>query len=222
MTELSVRGVIFDMDGTLADTLDIFYRMACDFLDHAGAPRVSRRRVYDLMARGDPDLIKKLFPDDFPELETTVPAVVRERLDVWVRRLEEETQPIDGCLELLHELYAGGFKLGIATSSPRALPYLDRWGVRHVFDAVVGREDVTERKPHPESVLRCVAELGLEPTEAVYVGDSLIDIEAGQAAGVHTVAVLTGTSTREMLVAASPDYMIETAAELARLLGGFD
>jgi HAD superfamily hydrolase (TIGR01509 family) len=210
------------MDGTLADTLDIFYRMACDFLDHAGAPPVSRRRVYDLMARGDPDLIKKLFPHDFPELETTVPTVVRERLDFWIRRLDEDTEPIDGCLELLHKLYAGGFKLGIATSSPRALPYLDRWGVRHVFEVVIGREDVTERKPHPESVLRCVAELELEPAEAVYVGDSLIDIEAGQAAGVHTVAVLTGTSTREMLSAASPDYLIETAAELAQLLAGFD
>ena len=220
MTELRVRGVVFDVDGTLADTLDIFYRMACDFVGRAGAPPVSRRYVYDLMGRGDPDLIKKLFPEDFPELDTTLRTILNERLDFWRQCLAHDTEPINGCLELLHGLHAGGFKLGIATSSPRALPYLDRWGVRHVFTAVVGREDVTERKPHPESVLRCIAALGVEPAEAVYVGDSPIDIEAGQAAGMRTVAVLSGTGTRAILAATSPDYLLESAAELAAVLAG--
>jgi phosphoglycolate phosphatase-like HAD superfamily hydrolase len=82
----------------------------------------------------------------------------------------------------------------------------------------VGREDVTRRKPHPEVVLRCLDELELEPGEAVYVGDSQIDIEAGRAAGLRTVGVLTGASSRETLVAASAEYILESAPELLELL----
>jgi HAD superfamily hydrolase (TIGR01509 family) len=123
-----------------------------------------------------------------------------------------------GCVDLLHALHARGTRLGIATSSGRALPYLDHWGVRAVFDAIVGREDVRHRKPHPEVVLRCVEKLGLEPADAAYVGDSPIDIEAGRAAGVHTIGVLTGTSSREVLAAVGPDHLLESAVELLDLL----
>jgi HAD superfamily hydrolase (TIGR01509 family) len=210
--------VIFDVDGTLADSLEYYYGMACDFVELAGAPPVSRERVFDLMGRGERDLLRKLFPPDFPDLDTALARVVRERLGVWLRRMSEETEPLDGCVDLLLRLHAGGWRLGIATSSARSLPFLDRWGVRHVFDSIVGREDVSQRKPHPESILRCVSELGVEAADAVYVGDSPIDIEAGRAAGVHTIGVLTGTSSRDMLAAASPDYILESAPDLEGLL----
>jgi phosphoglycolate phosphatase-like HAD superfamily hydrolase len=82
----------------------------------------------------------------------------------------------------------------------------------------VGREDVSQRKPHPEPVLLCASRLGLEPAEAVYVGDSPIDIEAGRAAGMRTIGVLTGTSTRERLAPLDPDHILESAIELLDLL----
>jgi HAD superfamily hydrolase (TIGR01509 family) len=218
VTVLCVEGVIFDVDGTLADTLEYYYGMACDFVELAGAPPVSRERVFGLMGRGDRDLLRKLFPADFPDLDAALARVVRERLGFWLRRMSEETEPLEGCVDLLHRLHSGGWRLGIATSSPRSLPFLDRWGVRHVFDSIVGREDVSHRKPHPESILRCVTELGVQTAEAVYVGDSPIDIEAGRAAGVRTIGVLTGTSRREVLAGVSPDYILESAAELGDLL----
>ena len=90
--------------------------------------------------------------------------------------------------------------------------------MRPLFHAIVGREDVTRRKPHPEVILRCLAELGLEPGDAVYVGDSRIDIEAGKAAGLHTVGVLTGTTTRDALAAVSPEHILKAAPELLELL----
>jgi HAD superfamily hydrolase (TIGR01509 family) len=212
--------VIFDVDGTLADSLEYYYGMACDFVELAGAPPVSRERVFELMGRGERDLLRKLFPKGFPDLDATLARVVRERLGFWLRRMSEETEPLDGCVDLLHRLHGGGWRLGIATSSGRALPYLDRWGVRHLFDAIVGREDVSKRKPDPESIARCVNELGVAPADAVYVGDSPVDIEAGRAAGVHTIGVLTGTSSREVLAAVSPDYILESATGLEAVLAG--
>ena len=207
------------MDGTLADTLDHYYAMACDFVELAGAPPVSREYVYALMGSGDPDLLRKLFPPDFPDLGAKLRRIVRERFGFWARRAAEETAPLDGCIELLRELHGAGYGLGIATSSGRDLPYLGSWGVRELFAVIVGREDVAQRKPHPEGILLCLDALELVPSDALYVGDSPIDIEAGRAAGVVTVGVLTGTSTREVVAAAEPDHILERAADVPSLLG---
>jgi pyrophosphatase PpaX len=133
-------------------------------------------------------------------------------------RAGEQIQPLPGCVDLLQQLHARGHRLGIATSSGRALPYLDRWGVRPLFQAIVGREDVRRRKPHPDVVLHCLRQLELESDDALYVGDSPIDIEAGRAAGLFTVGVLTGTSGRELLASVSADHILESAPELLGLL----
>jgi HAD superfamily hydrolase (TIGR01509 family) len=209
--------VIFDMDGTLADSMAHYYWIACDIVEQAGAPAVSWERVSELMGAGDPELLRKMLPPDFPDAEATLKRIVKDRFPVWMRA-GQQIEPLPGCVDLLHQLHARGHKLGIATSSSNALPYLDRWGVRILFDAIIGREDVKRRKPHPEAVLRCLETLEIDPDEAVYVGDSMIDIQAGNAAGLHTVGVLTGTSTREVLAEASPDHILEDAPGLLRLL----
>lgn len=214
---LRARGVIFDMDGTLADSVDHYYRMACDIVESANAPPISRQKVCELMGSGAPDLLRKLLPPDFPDSEATLARIVRERLPAWMRA-GERIEPLPGCVDLLHQLHARGHRLGVATSSSRALPYLDRWGARPLFHAIVGREDVRRRKPHPDVVLHCLRQLDLEPNNAVYVGDSPIDIEAGRAAGLFTVGVLTGTSSRERLTSVSPDHILESAPELLGLL----
>lgn len=213
-----VRGIIFDMDGTLADTLGFYYGMACDLVEAVDAPPVSREHVYGLMGSGDPDLVRKLFPEDFPDLESKLRGIAGERIRDWMGRMARETQPIAGSLELLRALHADGRPLGIATSASSALPFLDDWGVRELFTSIVGREHTERRKPHPDPVERCVRELGLSPAETAYVGDSPIDIEAGRAAGVRTVGVLTGTSGRDALEAVTPDYILESVVELSRLL----
>ena len=214
----ALRGVIFDFDGTLADSLGLFYAMACDVLAAAGAPPAPRATVYALMGAAEPDLVRKLFPPSFPDLETVLKRVWGERRHVWLRRYQEETQPVPGALPLLHALHARGLSLGIATSSGRELRSLDRWGVRGLFGSIVGRESVRMRKPHPEPVLRCAEELALPPAALAYVGDSPVDVRAGRAAGAFTVGVLGGTSPREVLHAESPDAILESVAELERLL----
>jgi HAD superfamily hydrolase (TIGR01509 family) len=214
---LRVRAVIFDMDGTLADSIGHYYELACQIAEIAEVPPPSRERVCELMGAGDPDLLRKLLPPDFPDFEQVVGRIARDLLPRW-RKAAESIDPLPGCVDLLHELHARGQHLGVATSSGRALPYLDRWGVRDVFHTVVGREDHRERKPHPEVVLRCLDGLGIAADEAVYVGDSPIDVEAGRRAGVHTVGVLTGTSRREVLAAVSPDHILDSAVDLLALL----
>lgn len=216
---MRATAIIFDMDGTLADSMEQYFRMACDVTALAGAPPVPRERVLALMGSGAPDLLRLLLPNEFPDAEAVLQRVVRTRLSSWMRSLDE-IDPLPGCVDLLWRLHGEGLRLGIATSSGRALPYLDRWGVRALFTSIVGREDVRNRKPDPEAVLRCLAGLGVENARALYVGDSPIDVAAGRAAGVCTVGVLTGTSPRNVLEAAGPDHILASAVELPGLLRG--
>lgn len=218
MNKLLVKGVIFDVDGTLANSVGFFYEIALEVLELAGAPPVAKERVYELMRLGDAAPLEKLFPPDYPDPALALKRIVESRMDEWMRRYHHETEAIPGSVELLHDLHARGLVLGIATSSGRALPFLDRWGVRHLFSGIVGREDVEVRKPHPEPVLKCLGHLCLDPHEVAYIGDSPIDIRAGKAAGVYTVGVLTGTSPHDVLHLEGPDHILESVARLHGVL----
>ena len=218
MSRIHATGIIFDVDGTLAQSVEFFYEIALEVLALAGIPPVPRDRVYKLMRRGVENPLVQLFPPDYPNPADRIKRITDSRMDEWLRRYHEETQAVPGSLELLHRLHQHGFQLGIATSSGRALPFLDTWGVRHLFNGIVGREDVTHRKPHPEPVLKCLEHLQLAPHQAVYIGDSPIDIQAGKAAGVSTVGVLTGTSTDAVMRQTQADYILPSIAELPRLL----
>ncbi|MBI3757852.1 MAG: HAD family hydrolase [Deltaproteobacteria bacterium] len=215
---LRVKGVIFDVDGTLADSIGFFYKVALEILRLAGAPPVSQEQVLALMRLGDAAPLEKLFPPDFPNPSATLKRITDERMHDWMHQYHNETVAIPGSIELLHGLHAQGLQLGIATSSGRALPFLDRWGVRHLFHGIVGREDVESRKPHPEPIFKCLNHLKLDPHEVTYVGDSIVDIRAGKAAGVSTVGVLTGTSTQDILHQEEPDHILESVAALLHIL----
>jgi HAD superfamily hydrolase (TIGR01509 family) len=215
---LRVKGVIFDVDGTIADSVGAFYEVAVEVLQLAGVPPAPKERVYALMRVGEENPLMKLFPPDYPDIEATLKRIIDARMPEWMRRYHHETEAIPGSVELLHELSTKGLRLGIATSSGRALPFLEQWGVRHLFHGIVGREDVTSHKPHPEPVLKCLGHLQLDPHEAVFIGDSPIDIRAGKAAGLYTIGVLTGTSPHEVLSLESPDHILDSVAALRPFL----
>ena len=198
MNPQQLKGIIFDVDGTIADSVGFFYEIALEVLSIAGVPPVEKELVYSLMRVGDNSPLEKLFPPNYPDAVGTMKRIFDDRMAEWMRRYHDETTAIPGSIELLHDLHARGLQLGIATSSGRALPFLDRWGVRHLFGGIVGREDVEIRKPHPEPVLKCLGHLGLAPQETLYIGDSPIDIQAGKAAGAYTICLLyTSPSPRD-------------------------
>jgi len=87
-----------------------------------------------------------------------------------------------------------------------------------LFDVVVCGGDVIERKPHPAAVNHALRQLEQVPSEAAYVGDTIEDVEMGKAAGVMTIAIAGGFSSREALERAGPDRLIESLDELADLL----
>jgi len=208
-----VEGVIFDVDGTLADSVELFYEMSLEVFNEAQLPPPRRERVYELMSLGEPNPWPKLFPSDHPRVDELVTRVIGARRHLWMQRYFYETEPHEG-LDVVPRLADAGYKLGIVTSSQRNLPFIHRWGIHHHFGAVIGREDVSQHKPHPEPIVRCLELLDLAPSEAVYVGDSVIDIHAAHAAGVRAIGVTTGTTSRAVMETTGADWIVDSLREL--------
>ena len=124
MNKLRVKGAIFDVDGTLADSVGFFYEIAREVLELAGVPPASKERVYELMRLGDAAPLEKLLPPGYPDPAATLKRIVDSRMNEWMRRYHHDTAAIPGSIELLHDLHARGLRLGIATSSGRAMSLL--------------------------------------------------------------------------------------------------
>ncbi len=206
--------VIFDVDGTLADSVRLFISMSAQLLDELGAPPVPEDHIRALMSEATPDLLLRILPEDFPDAASRVEAAVAQNMEGWLRRYHEETQPLPGAIEVVNQLGDVGHLMGLATSSGRALPFLDRWRVRGHFAAIVGREDVENHKPDPEPLLLCAERLGTAPELCIYVGDSLVDIRAARAAGMRAAAVSTGTASHDALASEGPDLLGREIREL--------
>jgi pyrophosphatase PpaX len=152
-----------------------------------------------------------------------------ERVDELVRVYTEHNKPLhaelasfDGMLELLADLKAQGRKLGIVTAKRRMTVELAFAAVpiETLFDVVVAGDETERHKPHPEPLLRALAQVGATAKAAAYVGDSPFDVRAAKAGGLTAIAATWGgIHGRERLDEEEPDYVVDTAEELRAVLG---
>lgn len=211
-----LRTVIFDLDGTLIDSLGLIlasYR-------HTMETHLGRRMPDELWVQGmgtPLDVQMRGFARDDDEAE----AMVRTYESHNLANHDDLVRPYPGVRNAVMELRAHGFTLAIATSKRReatrlglrACDFPEEW-----FAGIVTANDVTRPKPDPQPV-----EMALErsdedePSRAVYIGDSVHDMRSGRAAGVLTAAVLWGPNSRETLEVAEPDLWMEEPAMLSRL-----
>ncbi len=211
---LPVRAVIFDVDGTLVDSLDAFRVVA----ERAAAPyglTITAALVREALTttRGFWDLA---LPAGQADRAATMDALRREAARLWPAVLREHGRVFPDTASVLWTLGARGATLGIVTGSGRAsLEPLRAAGLLHFFQASVTAEDVERRKPDPEGLVRCAAALGVDRHDAVYVGDTPLDIRAGRAAGMFTIGLLAGAGDSAGLSACGPDRL---AASLRRVL----
>ena len=207
--------VLFDLDGTLADTIPLIIAS----YQHAFR-EVLQEEVDDVRARswiGRPllDALLQESPTHGHELDR----VYRE----WnLANTERLILAFDGVRELLHALAAADVRSAVVTSKRRgaAALALQHVGLDGLIEIAAGLEDTTEHKPQPGPLLHGAALLGVEPADCVYVGDATVDVLAARAAGMAAVAVTWGAGEREDLLATEPDHLCETVAELQALLLG--
>jgi pyrophosphatase PpaX len=207
------RGVFFDLDGTLADTVELILRSYRHTMrTHLGEAPPDERW---LATSGTP-LREQLsaFARDESEAEAML-----ETYTTFQRAVHDEmVRPFPGAATVLAELRGRGTRLAVVTSkrSLVARRTLEVCGLHEAVDLVVAADDVTRAKPDPEPVLRALdaLELSGHRERVLFVGDSPFDLQSGRAAGTLTAGVSWGAFERAALEAERPDYLLEALGEV--------
>lgn len=187
-----LRAVIFDLDGTLVDTADEFVPVVQALRAEHGREPMDPERIRASVSNGARALVALGL--DLEEQDPTFEPNRLRLLELYQDVLGSLAQPYPGIPALLDELQQRGIAWGISTNKPRYLtePLLERLDIQPAPASVVCPDDISHRKPHPETLYRNCRDLGCAPHEAVYVGDHLRDIEAGRGAGMYTIAAAYG------------------------------
>jgi len=210
-----LRTVLFDLDGTLIDSV----RLILDSYHHTLSTHGLPPRTDDEWLRGvGTPLTVQLaeWRDDRGTLEALI-ATYRE---YNLANHDQMVTVYPGVVEAVRLIREAGLATGLVTSKNRlgALRGLTLAKLEAMMDVLVCADEVTNPKPHPEPVEKAVALLGAELSSTVYVGDSIHDMRSGRAAGVHTAAALWGPFGRSHLEGASPDFWLETPADLVSMV----
>lgn len=212
-----IRAVVFDFDNTLVDASEAICHSFQSALATRGHPVLSTEAVRAMIGRPLVEMFARTLPGATDE---EVRACVDRYREVFLPISLQMSRPLPALRKCLDRL-APSCRMAIATNrtSNSALHILEGFGLLPYFKAVIGIDGVQRTKPHPEAIRAALARLDAAPEEAVTVGDTVEDIEAGRAAGTATVAITTGFCSRARLEAARPDALIDRLDELPALLG---
>ncbi|GAC1403160.1 MAG: pyrophosphatase PpaX [Chloroflexota bacterium] len=205
--------VLFDLDGTLIDTVELIVRSFQHVAERHLATVLDRAAVVATIGRPLLECLDEMAPGRGEALCATYRAFNRAHHDLLV-------QPIPGARDALAALRRRGYRLGLVTSKPRegAEMALVRYDMGPLLDVIVCLEDTARHKPAPDPLLHACHLLGVAPHAALYVGDSTFDVLSAQAAGMPVAAVLWGAGTPEALAALDPHYLVRDPAALLELL----
>lgn len=210
--------IIFDFDGTLGDTRhNIILTLQATMRD-LGLELRSDEECAATIGLTLLDSFRTMYPlmsDEDAE------ACVKHYRDIFYRSIEESIpQLFPGVAPTLERLRDMGVVMSIASSrsSPSLLLFIKSMGVADYFSLVLGSDSVENHKPHPEPVLKTLEKLVFKPSEAIVVGDMPVDIVMARNAFVQSVGVSYGNATREELVTAGADYVIDNFAELLDII----
>lgn len=194
--------VIFDVDGVLTDSYIPHYKSWERMFGEIGV-EFSDEQFRSTFGRTNRDIFSQLYPGETMTAERTKELGDRKE-ELYREIINENFTPLPGAVELIDALAAAGFKLGVGSSGPpeNVRLTLEKLGRAGRFDAVVTGADVTHGKPHPEVFLKAAERLGVPPAQCAVIEDAPQGIEAANAAGMTSIAVL-GTTTREKLAHAT-------------------
>ena len=210
---MAYRAVLFDMDGTVLDTLTDLENAVNTAMRRFELPEVSREKVRASLGNGAARLIHECVPAGTDEALT-------EQVVAWYKPWYDahcciETGPYPGILPLMEHLRERGLKLAIISN--KADPAVQELAERFfpgLLETAVGESETVRRKPDPDAVLTAAEQMGLRPEDCVYVGDTEIDIATARNAGMDCLTVAWGFRSVEQLFASGAASVAYTAEEL--------
>jgi 2-phosphoglycolate phosphatase len=203
--------VMFDLDGTLADTGQDLADAVNHTRSHFNLEPLPSALVYTHVGRGVEHLLRHSLPEDSAE---RFQEVMRVFLARYENHLLDTTVLYPGVQEVL-DYFRGKRRVVVSNKMHRlTVAVLRGLGVEKHFDAILGGDSAAEKKPHPALIHDALNRFGVPPGRALIVGDGDTDVEAGRRAGVLTCGVTYGLGSREGLIAAKPDILIDDLSEL--------
>jgi HAD superfamily hydrolase (TIGR01509 family) len=215
---LPAQAVIFDVDGTLVDSLEA-YRVVAEVAAAPYGIPISLEVVRQALNNNHPAFWELVVSAEQLDRLELMDAMKQEAMRRWPEVLRSHGRIMPGLRETLETLHSRGLRLGIVTGSRGGSfqPLRDA-GLLDSFEVIITGADVARSKPDPEGLLKCAAGLGVEPNQTVYVGDTPIDVQASRAAGMGAVAVLSGAGDAALLSAAGPNWLLHSHARLPEII----
>jgi phosphoglycolate phosphatase len=217
MIEMSYKAVIFDLDGTLLNTLDDLTDSTNYALNECGFPTRKLSEIRRFVGDGMPLLIKRALPENADEKDYN--KCFELFCEHYKNNMANKTAPYDGVCDVLENLHDRGIKTAIVTNKGDfAAQKLCRETFGDSVDTVVGGSPELPKKPAPDGVYIALERLGVDKNEAVFVGDSQVDYMTAKNAGLDCISVLWGFRERDELEKIGADCFCDKVSELEKMI----
>ena len=221
--KMQVNAVLFDLDGTILDSIHIYYQIIETVFQRLEFPLPSRDKLRKAAGKGDFDW-GEVFPETTPqEMDRRIRKTREIIAEIYPGLFRAQATLIPNAKTTLEAIMQKGIKMGIVTSTPREsmvvkLPVLVDSGIDDLLDVIIHADDAPRKKPAPDPLIEGCKRLDIRPQDCMYVGDTRTDIQAGKAAGMKTVGVLTGFDDRQSLGREHPDTILLNISELPEII----
>ncbi len=212
------KAVVFDLDGTLLNTLEDITDAVNYTMEKFGYPTHSISEVRSFVGNGIKKLIERSLPDG-----TGTPcfdSIFNEFKQFYTANCRVKTQPYNGIMELLAGLYNNGYKLAInSNKNQAAVTELNNIYFAEYISVAIGESEKVQKKPSPDSVFMAMEAMGgCTRKNTLYVGDSDVDIETAKNAGIRCISAAWGFRDKPFLEGLNPGYVIDAPQELYKYL----
>ncbi len=214
---MKISACIFDLDGTILDTLLDLKNSVNHALSVKNYPLRTLEEVRSFVGNGIPMLIKRAVPEGtaVSDYEETL-SIFKEH---YAQHLNDNTGPYDGIVDVLKILRQRGIRTGVVTNKAHlAANELIQHFFGTLIDTTVGQKDGVPTKPDPASLNSVLKALGVDKSEALFVGDSDVDVLTAHNGGLKCIGVTWGFRSKENLLSAGADFIADTPQEIIRIL----
>jgi phosphoglycolate phosphatase len=216
---MKYKAVLFDMDGTLLDTLQDLTDSVNELLENHCYPARSMDCVRESVGNGARALLKKTLPENVRENE--LETLIQEYFGIYQKNMNNHTRPFPGVMDVLQYLRQNNVRTAIISNKPDpAVVTLSKNLFGSLIDYTMGEREGIPRKPDPAGAHMALERLDVAASGAMYVGDLAVDIKTAKNAGVRSVGVTWGFRGADELAAAGADHIISDIRELIALTGG--
>jgi len=223
---LKIKGIVFDMDATLVDLGGFVdwkhaHHQAKRAYVECGCPpelieELGKKNLFDMMNLVRDENVRAMDDEAVKDIQESVYAAVEACELEGIRRCSL----MPGCVEALDWIRSRGIAMGVAISNSElvAEKVLESRGIRDYFSAIVGRRPELRMKPHPDQMLRCLEEMGVDPSLGLMVGDSVKDVQSAKSGNVPVVSIPSFFTSREAIESLGADEVIGSLRELPAVI----